>query len=80
MSLLWGLMSSDTFWSDLALPQVAVARGQDRTANVSQQENGLKISPEKWLTIKGNMKACCPNRKPIRNLSGDDWLNSSIKI
>lgn len=47
MSLLWGLMSSDTFWSDLALPQVAVARGQDRTANVSQQENGLKISPEK---------------------------------
>lgn len=43
MSLLWGLMSPDTFWSDLTLTQVAVVRGQGRTANVSQQENGLNF-------------------------------------
>lgn len=44
MSLLWGLMFPDTFWSDLTLPQVAVAKGQGRGANVSQQENGFSLS------------------------------------
>lgn len=43
VSLWWGLMSPDTFWSDLTLPQVAVARDQGRAANVSQQEDGLNL-------------------------------------
>lgn len=43
MSLLWGLMSPDTFWSDFTLPEMAVARGQGRAANVSQQEDGLNL-------------------------------------
>lgn len=71
MSLLWGLLSPDAFSGDLALPQVAVTRGQGRTANVSQQEDGLNLPLRSNIQGQHGSVLLC-SRKSIRNLFVDD--------